>query len=387
MTAHLRATRPVGNSIALHREWDAPLIGGLLDCDHYDVTWTDSGTAALALALTRAKAASAIMKPEVILPAYGCPDLIAAALFAQVQPVLVDIQADSPTFDYAELDAAINSNTIAIVAATLLGMRADATRLRAAIGDRPIALIEDSAQWFPRDRSQTFFGDYVVLSFGRGKPVNLLGGGALLTRNNAAHTDRFPQPARESSSERARYLLKGIAYNLLINPLPYGLLERIPALQLGATHFHALGNIGNLPPSAQRVMTGNLRRYCARNLHVQRQWRDIFANLKSNCAISLAEHNRVPSDYALLRYPVAIYNGDRRNRIYSALRAQGLGASLLYPAPLPELPDVPIAACRISNYPNAKKFAQTFLTLPTHAAVAPAIIEKSRAIIQRLCSD
>ena len=55
---------------------------------------------------------------------------------------------------------------------------------------RPLAdaagavLIEDSAQAFPRDGGGDFWqGDLVVLSFGRGKPVSLLGGGAVLYRD------------------------------------------------------------------------------------------------------------------------------------------------------------------------------------------------------------
>jgi dTDP-4-amino-4,6-dideoxygalactose transaminase len=383
----LRALRPVGDSIILQSDAQETLLEALLHTDRYHIRWLNSGTEALALALLLAKKSNGVAKPEVILPAYGCPDLIAAALFANVRPVLVDIQRDSPNFDIEQLAATLNPTTIAIVAATFLGIRGDPTKLRSIIGDRPIALIEDSAQWLPRHAGQDFFGDHVALSFGRGKPLNLLGGGALLTLK-AINKPVLPSLAiaEEHGGHRAHFIAKALAYNLLIHPLFYGLLEKIPQLKIGETRFHALGNIHPLNPTARKLLHANLRRFCTRDLDTQRRWTDLFIKLheKSSSAVSLALHNRVPADYALLRYPILIADQALRDCIYAELRAQGLGASVMYPAALPELPGIPTDTYRVSSYANARQFAQRLLTLPTHRAVSSSSISRSAAIFEKL---
>lgn len=57
-----------------------------------DYILVNSGTAALSLSLIVAKTTNA-EKNEVILPAYGCPDLVAAIEYAGLIPVIVDITA------------------------------------------------------------------------------------------------------------------------------------------------------------------------------------------------------------------------------------------------------------------------------------------------------
>jgi dTDP-4-amino-4,6-dideoxygalactose transaminase len=112
----------------------------------YVLTPCASGTAALAVAIKQARVERNIKQPEVILPAYGCPDLVAACVAAEVKPILVDLEASRPWMNLNFLANAINSNTIAIVAVTFLGIRERLADLHALIDKRDIALIEDSAQ-------------------------------------------------------------------------------------------------------------------------------------------------------------------------------------------------------------------------------------------------
>ncbi len=89
--------------------------------EHYELLLLNSGTAALSLAMTIAAGSAEASSPEVILPAYGCPDLLAAAYYAGLRPVLADIQAASPRYQQAALETAITGDTVAIVAVNFLG--------------------------------------------------------------------------------------------------------------------------------------------------------------------------------------------------------------------------------------------------------------------------
>jgi dTDP-4-amino-4,6-dideoxygalactose transaminase len=58
-----------------------------------------SGTAALAVAIKVSIEYKDIQQPEIILPAYGCPDLISATVYAGAKPVLVDLEHQRPWMD------------------------------------------------------------------------------------------------------------------------------------------------------------------------------------------------------------------------------------------------------------------------------------------------
>jgi len=380
----IAALRPTGDIITCQRR-PSPhtLAAGLETC------WLGSGTAALALALLVARHDTGVAAPEVILPTYACPDLVAATSFAGARAVLVDIQPNSPHYDYTQLRNAITANTVAIVAATLLGIRADEAALRDVIGNRAIALVEDSAQWFPRNDAQTFFGDQVVVSFGRGKPVNLLGGGALLTGKTLpaavlAHIGKDDDGSTMSRAKmsQAKYLAKVAAYNTLIQPAVYGIAEKAPFLNIGATVFHALPRITAMPASNQALLSANLRNFHDRNLTITAAWKSALARLNNPAIIDLTKTHNVPDDYALLRYPVLIASATKRARIYAALKAQGLGASIMYPQPLYDFAGVRERATLFAGQENAIRFSQQVLTLPTHAAVTHDTIAQTLAILR-----
>lgn len=374
----LRALRPTGNRILARA--DLPLV--LPISDRYQIHWLNSGTAALALAISMAKSNHRLSEPEVILPAYGCPDLVAAAKYAGVKAVLVDVQAESPLYEPQQLAAAISDNTIAIVAATLLGMRADEFTLREAIGTRSIALIEDSAQWFPRNTLQPFFGDSIVLSFGRGKPINLLGGGALLTSHDKSYPTEYVAPVAATKAATIKHYARVCAYNTLIRPSVYGLAEKIPFLHIGETAYHDLPHITAMAASQKQLLPTNLRAYQRNDLGVQKHWRNAFADLGDERIVDLTRLHAVPEDYALLRYPLLIQSAALRNQLYTRLRLHGLGASIMYARPLVAIPGLSDKAKLLSTSSNAAAFADRLLTLPTHDAVTADTVANTLTIFR-----
>jgi dTDP-4-amino-4,6-dideoxygalactose transaminase len=369
----LRSLRPVGNRIAAPEDTDGRAIEAL--AEGYRVLHLSSGTAALALAICMARKRSGVSSPEVILPAYGCPDLVAAAIHAGARPMLADVGHNSAEYDLEAVSALIGPNTAAIVAVTFLGIRPDFSGLRTLIGDRNIVLIEDSAQWFPRAPTQRFCGDYVVLSFGRGKPVNVLGGGALLV--SGTMESPLEPAARGASMDAAKVAI----YNSLIHPRVYGIAERMPFLGIGLTKYHPLEEIAGMPRSHRQRLPANVRRYVSRRLDVQAKWREAIARGGKSHIVDLPLTHGVPADYALLRYPILAGSKALRDEIHARLRQAGLGASTMYAQALPDIERVGPLVTVQSDLAHARDFAARLLTLPTHEDVDDATIERTASLL------
>ena len=147
---------PVGNPICLSRTDQSESLFQIFG-NAYQTHYFASGTAALAAAITAAIRLKAVARPEIILPAYGCPDLISAVVFAGAKPVLVDIEADRPWMDLEQLPAKMSANTVAIIAVNLFGISERMEQLRPLADQAGALLIEDSAQAFPSSNEKNIW--------------------------------------------------------------------------------------------------------------------------------------------------------------------------------------------------------------------------------------
>lgn len=364
----LRALRPVGSSIPLRPTSQCPLPD--LTCGgRYSVRFLDSGTSALAQALqfsrSRAGARSAI------LPAYGCPDLAAAAVYAALGIRLVDVEYETPFLSLTEVEKHVGECS-AIVAANFMGMPERLDGLRGLASAAGIPLIEDSAQMAPFAGGAAPAGDLVVYSFGRGKPMSLLGGGALLIRCD--WTEEFsavvpaPPPVRGSA---LLSLAKRATYNLAIRPSVFALLRSIPALQLGKVEYQPLTSI-----EAMRDVTLPLLG-------------DAYARTKPISAAqeALGHAMKTISDgirdlprtlgrdrFPLLRYPVLMEHAESREMAARRLARAGLGGSVLYGKSLADLFGMPLMIGGALDH--ARDFAARLITLPVHDDVLPQDIAR-----------
>ena len=273
------ALPPVGNPVCLNAKNDSAAPSFFLA----DQTrFYSSGTAALAAALVAASKAAKTSKnntrPEVILPAYACPDLVSAAIFAGVKPILVDLEANGPWLDLSQLANAITAETVAIIGVNLFGIAERWPQLRELAIQKDVLLIEDSAQYVPGgDEHQDWQGDLVVFSFGRGKPVSLLGGGAVVAKNPSL-IDLLPRPALNatSMSQNLSFKLKARMYNAMISPYLYWLPQMLPFLHLGETRYHVLDNIETMDQVRTELLTSNISQYQDDNKAIVRSQKNII---------------------------------------------------------------------------------------------------------------
>lgn len=349
---------PAGNPILVDaRSGDAPIFAGCR------AVWVNSGTAALSLAMSVARARHPqIALPEVVLPGYACPDLVTAAVHAGLSPVLADIGASDPGYDVEALEHALSERTVAVVAVNFLGIRERLPRLRQLLAERPILLIEDNAQWFPEQPIDETSGDALVLSFGRGKPVSLLGGGALLLRESFA--DAIAQlPIGPALQPGPSLQWKMRAYNLLLQPHLYGLISRNPMLKLGETAYKALPAITALDATRLALLSRNVAEHLRRPQMAAEQI-DSLLPAAMNLPAQVSERRG-----RLLRYPVVCADRSQRDDLRQRLTQAGLGCTAMYRRPLPEIEGV-AGRVKISGaLPGADTFADRLLTLPTHCGV------------------
>lgn len=345
-----------------------------------------SGTAALAAALVAALKLKSIQSAEVILPAYGCPDLVSAVEFAGAKPVLVDIEANRPWLDLAQLASAINEKTVAIVVVNLFGIGERWSQIRELAGNNNLVLIEDSAQYFPGAQVPSdWCGDLVVFSFGRGKPVSLLGGGAVLV-NNASLIDLLPEVAAITVTPRQRftYKLKASLYNAVVSPRLYWLLEMMPFLHLGETRYHRLDEIAGIDQVRLDLLACNIARYQQDTDANARNERLSAMLVESGCSttscINLPHACKADKQNRLLRYPLLL-EAESRDSIYNKLKKAGLGVSIMYPASLPKITGLRHILDANQRYPNAEEFASRLITLPTHSYVNKKNIGKMKTIL------
>jgi len=342
-----------------------------------------SGTAALAAAISAVKLLKNKNHPEVILPAYACPDLVSAAVFAGVKPVLVDLEAERPWLDLPQLADAITGETIAIIGVNLFGIAERWAALRQIAHQNDVILIEDSAQYFPGNKEDADWqGDLVVLSFGRGKPVSLLGGGVVLAKKSVMF-DLLPVVEQKEAFfiQQRLFLLKARLYNALLSPYIYWLPQALPFLHLGETRYHALDGLEAMDEARLCLLACNIS--CYQNDYKAAALHDKISSLLDTLdkVENLPKECKMHANRRLLRYPLLV-DAASRDRLVVKLGQSGLGPSTLYPASLPGITGVPDVFDHNQEYPNAEMFASRLITLPTHSNVKDKDIEKMLTILK-----
>jgi dTDP-4-amino-4,6-dideoxygalactose transaminase len=367
---------PVGNMISLQARAGCLLEDRLSGYKY----WLDSGTSALALALLDAKAHFPDLdKPRAIIPGYCCPDLIAACVYAGVEPVAVDININDPSYDLDQLRQHLDVSVIAVIAINFLGISErldELQQLIARLGLRT-RLIEDNAQWFPSiEEEMDFKSDYVTFSFGRGKPMSLLGGGLLSARRPVAAS---VLACIEKATRKQKLLaLKIIAYNFLLTPQLYMLLNRNPWLRLGETKYVPLAQIAYMDDYRRSLLDSNFKLHSQRHNDLQRSYDQAVSSGGMQQLDSLCTLRRKQ----LLRYPLLCPDAVSRDNLLERMRAHGLGATSMYALPIDQIAGVNGLVIVPGLLKNANSFAARFMTMPIHSGVSQAYQKRMWVLIK-----
>lgn len=360
---NLMTLRPVGYPVNFTRKADNYLQDYF---SPYNPKFFNSGTEALAAAINIACNKKGSAQPEVIVPAYACPDILSAVIFNNAKPVLIDMLHEKPWLDLEDLKKSITPNTVAIIAISFLGIREQLPALKDLSNANNLLLIEDSAQALPREDEQALQGDLAIVSFGRGKPASVLGGGCLLSKELDAfnYISKLVQNKQDDSWQK-KFIFYGktFTYNLLLSRFTYWLPNHLPFLKLGMTQYHPLTELSDMNHTAKMLLPANIQAYRKRKNtqhHVQQALRDAL----KDSFIDLPSVTGTLESNTLLRYPILLPTPEMKRKLSS--KTQHLGSSALYPRLLNQYPEVHDQIIAQSTFPNSLDFCSRLLTFPTY---------------------
>jgi dTDP-4-amino-4,6-dideoxygalactose transaminase len=373
---------PAGNAIPIRLRTDTAFLQGALPSG--EIAWVDSGAAALALAVQIAIAADSGARRKVVIPAYSCPEVVSAVYYAGGEPVLVDLEPETSWLDLQAVEAAVTNGASAVIAVDLFGIPERLAELRLICRRYGAVLIDDSAQRFPHAAGKSHDeGDLVVLSFGRGKPVSVLGGGVVIAGDERlrAMLGKSQRALAVSVKAAMQRRMKIGLYNLLRHPRLYWLPARLPGLGLGRTVFKPLKGISPMPLDQQALLPGAIWQYREHDASIEALIHEGLEALKSvRGLVDLPGRLLAGQIPRLSRYPFLVAT-EARDRLHCSLGRNGLGASLMYRTPLPEVSGLKNLLMDQGPFPNASEFARRLVTLPVHDQVQIRHIREMISII------
>jgi perosamine synthetase len=315
----------------------------------------------------------------VALPAYGCYDLAAAAIGANLEVVLYDLDPATLAPDPDSVEAALRRGARLVVAASLFGFPVPWAELEAVAAPHEAFLLEDAAQglggaWEGRPIGS--FGDMTILSFGRGKGWTGGAGGALLTRGEGAAIGLAPSKAGSG----LRSIGLAAAMWALGRPTTYGIPASLPFLGLGETRYRAPTDPEELPAACAAVLLAG-RPAAEEEASRRRAAGDRWSSVLESTSQARPIRPGIGGAPGFLRYPVRLPQG--MHGFADPREVRRLGIAPGYPAPLSSLPQ--LAARQIAaqgRFPGAEVLVRELVTLPTHSWLKPVEWEAALAAVR-----
>jgi perosamine synthetase len=291
---------------------------------------------------------------EVIVPAQTHTATAHAVELTGARPVFVDAEPDSGNIDVSQIERALTPRTRALSVVHFLGMPADMTAIMDIAGRRGLFVVEDCALAMGTTIDGVhagLHGDVGCFSFYPAKQMTTAEGGLLITRHeDIAHAIRRKRAFGMDRHVGERkipgvYDVQGLGFNYRMSEIHAAIgieqVKRLPGfLERRAHNFRRLAR-GLARVEGVRVLDA-VREGC-RNSHY--------------CLSILLADRFV----------------ERRPAIIAALNERGIGTSIYYPHPVPEMTYYREKyGYRPGAYPVAARISDTSIALPVGPHVTDA---------------
>lgn len=368
--------RVTGRSLTRGAEaWDSVWAELLGPGDRF---FFSSGRGALAFLLGLLNEAGGSGAP-VILPAYTCWSVAAAAARAGRRIRLCDLSPDTLALDLDQVRAWCRTGPHVVIAASLLGVPGNVAELESLCRETGAFLIDDAAQTLgarPGGRPAGSYGDAGIFSTGRGKIISGFHGGILTVRDPrlaGAAAGRFGTlPAHALGASLGALALYFLS-PLIQHPRLFWLPAAIPALGLGRTVFDPSFPVGRLRPVSRRVLGSAAPDVGAANLRRRQS-----AAGWIRCLEGLPLRFLTSGAAVYPRLGVLLPDRAAADRCVAAARRAGVMASRLYPKVLADLPELAGHRMGDEEVPGARSLCDRLVTLPTHRYLSPADMARVR---------
>ena len=317
-----------------------------------------SGRALLARLLEALKKKDGGIRNEVLIPGYTCYSVAASVAKAGLKIRAYDMDPQTLEPDLDSLRSAVSSKILAIVSQHLFGIPTPIDGLKEITQETGAYLIEDAAQALGATLNGQHVGtkgDFGFYSFGRGKPLPLGCGGALIGKDIDILSRLTLKPANKGYGP----FMALVVSQIMSKPSFYWIPEMLP-LGLGETIFDTGFEIAAMPHLCQRLAEKSMAALDELNIH-RRHISNVYNNaFDHECVIP------VPDDSTPVNTRFSFMAGS--GPIPAELMR--LGVRRMYPKAIaaeetlkPYLPNDPVPT------PGATQIAQKLITLPTHLGI------------------
>lgn len=338
------------------------------NCEHSILTY--SGRTALYVLL---KAYGLKKGDEVIMPAYMCETVSQMFLDMGFKLNFVDVDPKTYNIDIEDLNKRMSRNTKVILAVHMFGIPCDMDLIMDIAQDNKAIVIEDAAQAMGAEYQGKKVGTIAeagFFSFGRGKPITAMGGGAIVTNDSdIARKCRAIISGFEQKPSDLLTLIKLLGYSSLRNPTIYNIIHK----KVRSEKLRVNINLDNLKYkfTAMQASIGLSQLHMLDEFNAKRRSNAEFLirGLKNINGIRLPQllnHSKA----IFLRFPIRVRDTVQRNRLMFLLEKHGIETSLVYPVSLPCLYNRDL-----SEYAGAEEVAKNVIALPTHPLVNHKYLE------------
>ena len=331
-------------------------------------------------------------RDEIIVPGYTCYSVPAAAVAAGLRVRLVDVDAEG-RIDLADLARLPLERAAGVVVCNLFGWAEALAPIESITAPAGVAVLDDAAQSLgARDEEGRRVGDRgrtTVLSFGRGKPLQGLGGGAIVaaagTPRDAGRRDGPTEVIEDGDvaaapangigiGGRVKALVRSAVWDASLTPPVFSVLTRIPALGIGKTVFAPDFVRGPIDPGNAAIALAQLPAFETRARARRERAGSLAARIAAETRfVPVVDPRSEEGVYArlVLRAP----SPAARTTALRSLGGIGAGVSALYPE---ALVDVPALSSHLAESPTAdatpgsRALAACILTLPTNRDISAA---------------
>lgn len=336
-----------------------------------------------------------------VFAAYNCPDLATAAINAGLSISLLDI--DSETLEMS-LDRFVRPKQVSkmvVVFSNLFGLPDRIEMFKRDMGGEEYYTVDDACQSALSRNGSVFVGarsnhslqGFGVLSFGRGKAIAGIGGGAIIADEEQSELGDFVRRTRqqENNSLSRRLRLSSLCFSAAVsiaeNPLFYRLPACLPGLVLGNTVYHSEIERRQMTAAESVVALARmdeLTEFRASVLRATTLWANKLGQFHDSGLEQpfLARTYDTSGSVVPIRYPILFASRETREKVWKDLSEQGLGASRAYNCLMTDFSAVKLAAdsgdLRISL-----EVAARLITLPVHRYVDDFVVERTLQVIER----
>lgn len=365
-------------------------LGARLGVRH--ILGASSGRAALWLVLKTLYR----LQPErnvVALPAYTCFSVAASVARAGLKLHPLEMDPVTLDADIPGLETLPKDKLLCILTSNLFGFVNDVSLYKKIARQTGAFLVDNAAQALGAAREGNLAGtagDVGIYSFGRGKALAAMEGGAIVTNDNQlaqALREELSPLQNSSTLHRARLLAELFAYSALLRPRLYWIAEGMPFLKLGTTEFNA-----GFPVHSFDSLSGELI------VHLLDRLEEINRIRCANAArITMALDGCGTLSFpqpapncrpTMVRLPVIACDESTRTRAVTRLRRAGIGASTFYPSAICDIPGIErYLATGDCHRKKAERLSRTLFTLPVHPFVEQRDIERIVDVLGALQID